>query len=245
MATQEDVDRIASMAQRTQDVAQLRQHRQELLDIAASMAQVVAKTSDSGLQQQAAEIRDSAESAAEEILGRARQLELDQMDPDYERRKAEREQFAQQEQQRQAQEAQEGMKQLQGLFGGGGGGGGGAAGAGGLGGLLGGLFGGRGAQPEQQAAEPGPAPAAETPPVPAPQPPPSPTPQPPPIPAPQPGGDGATASCKNCHAQVKAGAKFCPECGTANPTVNACASCGQALEGSPKFCPNCGAPTAA
>ncbi len=241
MATQEDVDRISAMAERTEDAAQLRQFRQELLDIAASMAQVVAKSSDVGLQQQAGEIRDSAESAAEGILGRARQLELDQMDPDYERRKAEREQFAQQEQQRQAQEAQEGMKQLQGLFGGGGQ----AGGAGGLGGLLGGLFGGRGAQPEQQqATQPGPSPAGETPPVPAPQPPPSPTPQPPPIPAPQPGGNGAMASCKNCHAQVKAGAKFCPECGTPNPTVNACASCGQALEGSPKFCPNCGAPTA-
>jgi RNA polymerase subunit RPABC4/transcription elongation factor Spt4 len=241
MATQEDVNRITALAERTEDVAQLRQYRQELLDIAASLAQVVAKSSDTMLQQQANEIKECAEGAAEGILDRARQLELDQMDPNYERRKAEREQFAQQEQQRQAQEAQEGLKQLQGLFGGGQGGAGG-----GLGGLLGGLLGGRGAQPEQGAgAQPAGAPAAETPPVPAPQPPPSPTPQPPPIPAPQPGGDGAMAACKSCHAQVKVGAKFCPECGTPNPTVNACANCSQVLEGSPKFCPNCGTPTAA
>jgi RNA polymerase subunit RPABC4/transcription elongation factor Spt4 len=237
MATQEDIDRITSMAEHTEDVAQLKQHRQELLNIAANMAQVVAKATDSGVQQHASEIRDSAQYAAEGLRERTQQLEIDQMDPDYERRKAEREEYAKQEQTRQAEEAKQGFQQLQGLLGGLGGGGGQG---GGMGGLLGGLFGGRGGQQTEEAA-----PAAESPPVPPPQPPPSPTPQPPPLPVPQPGGDGATASCKNCHAQVKAGAKFCPECGTPNPTVNACASCGQALEGSPKFCPNCGAPTAA
>jgi RNA polymerase subunit RPABC4/transcription elongation factor Spt4 len=231
MATQEDVDRISQMAERTEDVAQLKQYRQELLSIAANMANVIAQTTDTGVQEHAAGIRESAEFAAEEVGQRTRQLEIDQMDPDYERRKAERAQYEQQEQQRQAQEAREGLKQLQGLFGGG------ASGGGGLGGMLGGLFGGG------QAPADTPDPGAESPPVPPPQPPPSPTPEPP-TPVPQP-GDGAMASCRNCHAPVKADAKFCPECGTQNPTVNACGSCGQALEGSPKFCPNCGAPTAA
>ena len=229
MATQEDIDRITSMAERTEDVAQLKAYRQQLLDIAASMAAVVAKSTDSGVQQQASEIRDSAQYAAEGLRERTTQLEIDQMDPNYEQRKAERAQYAQQEQARQADEAKQGMAQLQGLLGGLGGGG--QGGGGGLGGLLGGLFGGgqqqqAAAPAEAPAAAPAGAPAAETPPVPAPQPPPSPTPQPPPAPAPQPGGpaDAGMASCKSCHAQVKVGAKFCPECGTANPTVNTCAS---------------------
>jgi len=248
MATQEDIDRITQLAEHTEDLAQLKGYRQELLSIAANMANVIAQTSDSGVQEQAGEIKQSAEYGADEIGARARQLEIDQMDPDYERRKGERAAFAEQEQQRQAQEAQEGMKKLQGLLGGLGGGGGAAGGAG-LGGLLGGLFGGKGGQQEAEAGT-GTAPGAarsETPPVPPPQPPPSPTPQPPPIPAPQPGGSGAVATmaCKSCGAQVKVGAKFCPECGTQNPTVNACTGCGQTLEGTPKFCPNCGTPTAA
>jgi RNA polymerase subunit RPABC4/transcription elongation factor Spt4 len=242
MATQEDIDRITSMAEKTEDVPQLKTYRQELLNIAASMANVVAQSTDSGVQQHASEMSDSAQYAAEGLRQRTQQLEIDQMDPDYERRKAERAEFAQQEQARQAEEAKQGMAQLQGLLGGLGGGGQGAAGGGGgLGGILGGLFGGGGGQQTQEQA----ATEAETPPVPPPQPPPSPTPEPPPIPVPQPSGDAGMASCKNCHAQVKAGAKFCPECGTQNPTVSACASCGQALDGSPKFCPNCGAPTAA
>jgi len=247
MATQADIDRITSMAEQTEDVPQLKAYRQELLDIAASMAAVVAKSTDSGVQQQASEIRDSAQYAAEELLGRTQQLEIDQMDPDYEKRKAQRAEYEQMEQARQAEEAKQGMAQLQGLLGGlgGGGGPGGGGSGGGLGGLLGGLFGGGGGQvaPQEQAADP----AAETPPIPPPQPPPSPTPEPPPLPVPTPGGgaDAGMAPCKNCSAQVKVGAKFCPECGTQNPTVNACASCGQALDGSPKFCPNCGTPTAA
>src|SRR6266545_1836233 len=89
MATQEDIDRIAQMAERTEDVAQLRQYRQELLSIAANMATVIAQTSDSGVQEHAGEIKQSAEYGADEIGERARQLEIDQMDPDYERRKAE------------------------------------------------------------------------------------------------------------------------------------------------------------
>ncbi len=249
MATQEDIDRIAQMAERTEDVAQLRQYRQELLSIAANMATVIAQTSDSGVQEHAGEIKQSAEYGADEIGERARQLEIDQMDPDYERRKAERATFAEHEEQRQAQEAREGMKKLQGLLGGLGGGGGAGGGGAGLGGLLGGLFGSKGGQQEAEAAAgtvPGAAPS-ETPPIPPPQPPPSPTPQPPPIPAPQPGGNGAAATmaCKSCGAQVKVEAKFCPECGTQNPTVNACKGCGHTLEGSPKFCPECGTPTAA
>src|SRR5436309_8762238 len=105
MATQEDVDRISQMAERTEDVTQLKGYRQELLAIAANMANVIAQTTDTGMQQHAAEIREAAEYAADEVGQRSRQLEIDQMDPDYERRKAERAQSEQQEQLRQAEEA--------------------------------------------------------------------------------------------------------------------------------------------
>src|SRR5690242_15395749 len=105
MATQQDIDRITSMAERTEDVAQLKSYRQELLDIASSMATVVAKSTDSGVQEQASQLRDSAQYAAEELRERTQQLEIDQMDPNYEQRKAERAQYAQQEQARQAEEA--------------------------------------------------------------------------------------------------------------------------------------------
>src|SRR6266508_3021393 len=152
MAPQENIDRIAQMAERTEDVAQLRQYRQELLSIAANMATVIAQTSDSGVQEHAGEIKQSAEYGADEIGERARQLEIDQMDPDYERQKDERATFAEHEEQRQAQEAREGMKKLQGLLGGLGGGGGAGGGGAGLGGLLGGLFGSKGGQQEAEAA---------------------------------------------------------------------------------------------
>ncbi len=140
MATQEDIDRITTMAQDTEDVAQLKQYRQELVDIAASMAQAYARTSDSGLQQDIAAIRESAEYAAEEIGGRARQLEIDQMDPNYEKRKAERAAFEAQQQARQQEEAKDAMKQLGGL--------------GGLLGGLGGMFGGGQGQQEQATPQP-------------------------------------------------------------------------------------------
>jgi RNA polymerase subunit RPABC4/transcription elongation factor Spt4 len=231
MATLEDVQRIQDMAEGVEDVAKLKAYRQELLGIAANMAQVVLQATDSAVQQHAGEIRDQAEYAAEEIGGRARQLEIDQMDPDYERRKAERAQFEEQRKQKEAEEAKQGMAQLSGLlgglFGGKGGGGAGAAGGGALGGL-GGLFGGgqQQAQSEAPAAEP---PAADAPQAQAP---------PAAASAPQAGG----SACSSCGNQLAAGAKFCPECGT--PTQRSCKSCGQAIEGSPKFCPNCGTPTA-
>src|SRR5262245_15995168 len=209
MATQEDIDRITSMAERTDDLAQLKAYRQELLDIAASMLTVLTTSTDSGVQQQATQLRDSAQYAAEQLRERTQQLEIDQMDPNYEQRKAERAQYAQQEQARQMEEAKQGMAQLQGLLGGLGGGGG--QGGGGLGGLLGGQLGGVGgaqAARAEAAAQPAAAPA-ESPPIPPPQPPPSPTPEPPPTPMPTPGGpaDAGMAACKSCHAQVKVGAK--------------------------------------
>ena len=166
MATQEDIDRITSLAENTEDVAQLKAYRQELLDIAASMAAVVAKSTDSGVQQHAAEIRDSAQYAAEDLRERTQQLEVDQLDPNYEQRKAQRAEYEKMEQARQAEEAKQGMAQLQGLLGGLGGGGGQAGGGGGgLGGLLGGLFGGGGGQVAPAEGVATDAPAGETPPI--------------------------------------------------------------------------------
>jgi len=47
-------------------------------------------------------------------------------------------------------------------------------------------------------------------------------------------------NCAVCDAELKDGAKFCSECGTA--TTVACANCGNALSGGDKFCAECGTP---
>ena len=65
--------------------------------------------------------------------------------------------------------------------------------------------------------------------------------------------------CPQCGKEVKAGTRFCGECGWAvpaapvqnvqpvpaapvSPAEQRCASCGTVFKGGAKFCPNCGAP---
>jgi membrane protease subunit (stomatin/prohibitin family) len=49
-----------------------------------------------------------------------------------------------------------------------------------------------------------------------------------------------TAECSNCHSQVQAGSKFCPECGTA--MQKHCTNCNASLPPAAKFCAECGTP---
>ncbi len=245
MASQEDVDRISAMASETEDVVKLKEYRQELADIAATMQRIFDGSNDPEMREEVAQIKESAEYEAEEISRRARQLEIDQMDPDYERRKAEREAFEAGRKQKEQQDAQAGLKQLSGLLGGlMGGKGGGEEGGGGLG-ALGGMFGmgGQQAGQGQNDQEAAPAEGAAT-------------------PAPEvPGGGarevpaGASTSaaapvasapatvtkCRSCGQPIEGSPKFCPNCGT--PTQMKCSSCGTPIEGTPKFCPECGTPT--
>ena len=54
----------------------------------------------------------------------------------------------------------------------------------------------------------------------------------------------AKTKCAKCGANIKAGAKFCPECGAkvgAGETVK-CAKCGADIPAGSKFCPECGGP---
>lgn len=51
-------------------------------------------------------------------------------------------------------------------------------------------------------------------------------------------GSAQGVKCAKCGALVPAGSKFCPECGT--PTVAKCKKCGATLEPGAKFCPECG-----
>ncbi len=52
--------------------------------------------------------------------------------------------------------------------------------------------------------------------------------------------DGAsTVACPKCGATVKAGAKFCPECGEKLGGVT-CPKCGASVKAGAKFCPECG-----
>jgi membrane protease subunit (stomatin/prohibitin family) len=52
----------------------------------------------------------------------------------------------------------------------------------------------------------------------------------------------ATVECGNCHAQVRAGAKFCDSCGT--PMQKHCTNCNAELSATAKFCAECGTPAA-
>jgi len=44
--------------------------------------------------------------------------------------------------------------------------------------------------------------------------------------------------CPHCGKEIKAGSKFCPECG--KPTGNVCPKCGATVSEGAKFCPECG-----
>lgn len=46
--------------------------------------------------------------------------------------------------------------------------------------------------------------------------------------------------CPNCHAQMRANAKFCPECGEKMETTKHCTNCGAEVKSNAKFCPECG-----
>jgi membrane protease subunit (stomatin/prohibitin family) len=48
----------------------------------------------------------------------------------------------------------------------------------------------------------------------------------------------ATVECPECHSQVRAGAKFCDNCGKA--MAGHCANCDAELSATAKFCPECG-----
>jgi membrane protease subunit (stomatin/prohibitin family) len=49
----------------------------------------------------------------------------------------------------------------------------------------------------------------------------------------------ATMTCYNCHAQIPANSKFCPECG-ATQQAKVCSNCGTSNLPNAKFCSNCG-----
>lgn len=52
----------------------------------------------------------------------------------------------------------------------------------------------------------------------------------------------AVVNCPKCNAKIKAGSKFCPECGEKITVTKKCAKCGADIKSSAKFCSECGAP---
>lgn len=50
----------------------------------------------------------------------------------------------------------------------------------------------------------------------------------------------ATMECPKCHASIKAGSKFCSECGEKLASTKHCSNCGSEVKASAKFCPDCG-----
>jgi membrane protease subunit (stomatin/prohibitin family) len=70
-------------------------------------------------------------------------------------------------------------------------------------------------------------------------PPAAPPPAAPAAPAPAPAAE-ATVECPQCHSAVRAGSKFCAECGT--PMAKHCTNCNADLAPTAKFCAECGTP---
>ena len=53
----------------------------------------------------------------------------------------------------------------------------------------------------------------------------------------------AGQTCPNCHAEVAAGVKFCPSCGSkieVAPAQATCPNCGAVVPAGSRFCPECG-----
>jgi hypothetical protein len=53
---------------------------------------------------------------------------------------------------------------------------------------------------------------------------------------------GATVLCNSCRQPLRAGAKFCDNCGAPAPVKNNCRSCGKPLRPGARFCDECGTP---
>ena len=61
--------------------------------------------------------------------------------------------------------------------------------------------------------------------------------------APAPTAAPAGRTCPNCHAEVAAGVKFCPNCGSkvdVAPAQVTCPNCGATVPAGSRFCPECG-----
>ena len=61
--------------------------------------------------------------------------------------------------------------------------------------------------------------------------------------APAPTATPAGRPCPNCHAEVAAGVKFCPNCGSkvdVAPAPATCPNCGAVVPAGSRFCPECG-----
>lgn len=56
-------------------------------------------------------------------------------------------------------------------------------------------------------------------------------------------GSAAASLCVSCHQPLRAGAKFCDNCGAPAPVSHNCRSCGKPLRPGARFCDECGAAT--
>src|SRR5687768_1280295 len=199
MANQDDIDTLVAEANQIDNLPRLKEIRDELLDIAQTMNQAALRSEDPTVRTMATELRDSAQYQAEDVRQRAAQIELDQMDPNYEARKQAK-LAAQRAEEDKGKEMLGGfMKTIMG--------GGGQEGGNPLGSLLGGLMGNK-----DEPAAAAPAPVA----------PPAPSPAPPPATA---APAAAAGACASCGGALLPGAKFCPNCGAkAGPAM--CTGCG-------------------
>jgi hypothetical protein len=156
-------------------------------------------------------VKQTAENTLHEVKQRLADVKVARLDPQYEQRKAQKQREADLKKQQDQERAQQFLAQ------------------GGLGKVFGSMFGGlAGAGAAQPGGLAGSAGKGST------------VAQPTPPASAAPAGVPAATKCGQCGAELKAGVKFCGECGTPVPRERHCTNCGAKLATEVKFCGECG-----
>jgi hypothetical protein len=211
MSLNDELNQIASDAAKSDDVSQLSDYQKRCEVILANVTTTLAAEQDEELRSHLTEVKETAESTLHEVKQRLADVKVARLDPQYEQRKAQKQREAELKKQQDQERAQQFLAQ------------------GGLGKVFGGMFGGLAgagaAQPGGPATGAGPGSTVV---------------QPASSASAAPAGIPAATKCGQCGAEIKAGVKFCGECGTPVPHERHCTNCGAKLAAEVKFCGECG-----
>ena len=211
MSLNDELNQIASDAAKSDDVTQLSEYQKRCEVILANVTTTLAAEQDEELRSHLTEVKQTAENTLREVKQRLADVKVARLDPQYEQRKAQKQREAELKKQQDQERAQQFLAQ------------------GGFGKVFGGMFGGLAGA----GATPGGVPAASAGQGSA-------VAQPAPLASAAPTGVPAATKCGRCGAELKAGVKFCGECGAPVPRERHCTNCGAKLAPEVKFCGECG-----
>ena len=211
MSLNDELNQIASDAAKSDDVTQLSEYQKRCEVILANVTTTLVAERDEALRNHLTEVKQTAEDTLREVKQRLADVKVARLDPQYEQRKAQKQREAELKKQQDQERAQQFLAQ------------------GGLGKVFGGMLGGLAGA----GATPGGVPAASAGQGSA-------VAQPAPLVSAAPTGVPAATKCGQCGAELKAGVKFCGECGAPVPRERHCTNCGAKLAPEVKFCGECG-----